>query len=163
MQVHCEKKVFSAKTLIIAIAPWNVCDLINGFDRPSFANSYMYHVEGKLRTPFSARKYNLFSPHHPVITITTESDGSHLFYTRHPFDDFKKYFEKFRIIKEHPWVPSIRLSSEKVYDEKIRENIYQASSFNLDGLEDAYINGLFCARKINEYLNVQCSTSKIQE
>lgn len=154
----CGQEQLIAKSIIISTQPWEASKLID-MPHASFAGAHMYHIQGEICAKYKARKYNFFSPHHQVIVISEEAPGSYLLYSRHVMERFDDYFVWHKLIKHIPWTPAIRLDSKMLWNERIEDNIYQSTSFNVEGLEDAYISGSYCARQIHTYLSRGISAS----
>ena len=114
----------------------------------------MYHLKGKARAQFSKLRYFSFADtlNYNICGVSKEADGTFLFYMR---DDVQKdlavFFDSYEVIARKTWDPAFRMGPRSDFKSEILgENVFQAGSLNIEGLEDAFLSGRFVASKIKK-------------
>ena len=108
----------------------------------------MIHVKGIAKKEISWKNYQLFSPPGNVQAVADLKDGTHLFYYKNETPDLKDYFENPYIIASKQWRPAGTINGHNLIESNRGNNMYLIGDYNIAGLEESYITGLFSANQI---------------
>ncbi|MCR4328629.1 MAG: FAD-dependent oxidoreductase [Patescibacteria group bacterium] len=138
-------------TNIVLALPYDKANMI--FDVPKPKNSgvpvYVFHVVGRREEIYLNKKIVFFRPeHHDITILWRQKSGSDIVFSKVANPDFHKYYELDHIVKRIHWGTSVVLSDENFVKQNIEEGVILASDYNLTGLEDSYITGVYAANKI---------------
>jgi len=117
----------------------------------SQVNTNMVHVQGIAKNEISWKNYQLFSPQGNVQAIADLKDGTYLFYYKNEPPPLKNYFKKFQIIAHKLWSPAGTINGHNLIESDRGSNMYLIGDYNIAGLEETYITGLFCANQIIQF------------
>ncbi|MFT4532495.1 MAG: hypothetical protein ACI9T8_000518 [Candidatus Saccharimonadales bacterium] len=85
------------------------------------------------------------------MSIAKELDGSFLIYSRVAEPDLEEYFSEYSMIATKQWLPAFNLIVEYLLiDQRIDDSTYLAGDFNIAGMEDAYITGIFVDNQVTK-------------
>ena len=110
--------------------------------------THMIHVRGSPKNIISKRNYQLFGPPSNVHSIANLKDGTFLFYYKNKQPSLNKYFYNPRIIAKKDWNPVGSINGNTLIESNRGNNMYLIGDFNIAGLEEAYITGIFAANQI---------------
>jgi len=71
-----------------------------------------------------------------------------MIYSHQAEPDLSKYFDSYEVKKSIHWTPAISIPGGDFVPQKLGRNVYLASDYNISGLEDAYLTGLYAANEI---------------
>jgi len=111
-------------------------------------NTNMIHVKGIAKKEISWKNYQLFSPSGNVQAVADLKDGTYLFYYKSETPDLKDYFENPYIIASKQWRPAGTINGHNLIESNRGNNMYLIGDYNIAGLEESYITGLFSANQI---------------
>ncbi len=112
-------------------------------------NTNMIHVKGIAKKEISWKNYQLFSPSGNVQAVADLKDGTYLFYYKSEMPDLKDYFENpYIIIASKQWRPAGTINGHNLIESNRGNNMYLIGDYNIAGLEESYITGLFSANQI---------------
>jgi len=111
-------------------------------------NTNMIHVKGIAKKEISWKNYQLFSPSGNVQAVADLKDGTYLFYYKNETPDLKDYFENPYIIASKQWRPAGTINGHNLIESNRGNNMYLIGDYNIAGLEESYITGLFSANQI---------------
>ena len=111
-------------------------------------NTNMLHVKGELKNNYKAKKYHLFAPPGNVQAIADLEDGTYLFYYKNNSSSVKDYFDNPEIISSKSWNPAGTINGHNLIECKRGNNMFLIGDYNIAGLEESYITGLYCANQI---------------
>jgi hypothetical protein len=111
-------------------------------------NTNMLHIKGFPRDIFSKKFYHLFTPFNEVQAIADLNNGTYLFYYRDKRPNLKSYFTKYQIISHHFWNPAGTINGHNLIESNRGNNMYLIGDYNIAGLEESYISGLYAANQI---------------
>ena len=147
-KIKSEDKFFYSKNIVLATdISWS----------KSFAgvkkvnkevNTNMLHVKGKLKNNYKAKKYHLFPPPGNVQAIADLEDGAYLFYYKNNSSSIQDYFDNPEIITSKSWNPAGTINGHNLIECKRGNNMFLIGDYNIAGLEESYITGLYCANQI---------------
>jgi hypothetical protein len=113
-------------------------------------NTKMLHIKGVPKRIITRKKYQLFSSPSNVQAIADLTDGSYLFYYRQNLPPLKHFFHNPRIIARKSWDPAGTINGHILIESNRGNNMYLIGDFNVAGLEESYITGIYCANQINQ-------------
>jgi hypothetical protein len=108
----------------------------------------MLHIKGNPNTIISKKRYQLFSPNSEVQAIANLQEGSYLFYYKHKQPSLKNYFSNYKVIGSQSWDPAGTINGHNLIESNRGKNMYLIGDFNIVGLEESYITGIYAANKI---------------
>ena len=109
---------------------------------------YMFHIDGQVRGQWGGGDYELAPGDLKICTIAHQTDGSHLLYTREWNPNLSKYFSNHQVIAHRHWNPAFHMNGDQLLDCQQDENLFLIGDHNVCGLEDAYITGVYAAKRI---------------
>lgn len=147
-KIKSKKDTFEVKNLVLATQiNWSKnFSGINKTNKPVSTN--MLHVKGQLKTDYPKKLYHLFTPPSNVQAIANLKDGSFLFYYKENQSDITNYFVNPTIINHHFWDPAGTINGHVLIESKRSDNLYLIGDYNIAGLEESYITGLYAANEI---------------
>lgn len=111
-------------------------------------NAYVFHVAGRLKPQWRQGQFELFKNPSPVIFIREQADGTHIFYSKTMTPNLKQYFEQPKVLFKKEWQPAFNIIGKTLVESEQGLGLFCAGDYNLIGLEDSYITGLYAARQI---------------
>ena len=111
-------------------------------------NTNMFHMKGLLKNNFKEKKYHLFSPPGNVQAIADLEDGTYLFYYKNEPPSLKDFFADPQIIASKKWEPAGTINGHNLIECNRGNNMYLIGDYNIAGLEESYITGLYSANQI---------------
>jgi len=107
------------------------------------------HVSGRRRSEFQPGKTAFLPPEHPVTVLMPIGNGGPEILFGHKSDpDLTPFFDEYRITDCVSWKTGIILSGPKWRPLSPRMNLYTIGDYNICGLEDSFLTGLFAANQI---------------
>jgi len=113
-------------------------------------STHMFHISGIPKDIVTRKSYQLFSPLGNEQAIADLKDGTYLFYNKDNYPPLKKYFSKPKIISHHFWNPAGTINGHTLIESNRGNNMYLIGDFNVAGLEESYISGLYAANQIKQ-------------
>ena len=147
-QIKTDNKLFYSKKIVLATPiTWskNFAN-IKRTNKP--VNTNMLHIAGKAQKKFSKGKYQLFSPFNEVQAIANLNNSTYLTYYRNEFPTLKRYFSDYKIISKHFWNPAGTINGHNLIESNRGNNMYLIGDYNVAGLEEAFITGIYAANQI---------------
>jgi hypothetical protein len=111
-------------------------------------DTHMLHVRGSPKDIISRKDYQLFGPPSNVQAIANLKDGTFLFYYKNKQPSLNRFFYNPQIIAKKHWNPVGTINGHYLVESYRGNNMYLIGDFNLAGLEEAYISGVYAANKI---------------
>jgi len=143
-------RMYCAKHVVIATQPWIAKKLLRLKRMNNTLSAHMFHLKGRLRPEWQKGREELFNPKSKTCVISKQRDGSYLIYTRTAYVDFGHFFEQYSIIGKKYWNPAFPCPGPILLDAEQGPNLYLAGDYNIGGLEDSCITGIYAANKIIE-------------
>jgi hypothetical protein len=148
-KIKNNKLVFSAKNIVLATQ----IDWSHRFANVTITNkpvcTKMVHITGVPKTIIQRKKYHFFSYPSNVQAIADLTDGSYLFYYRQNPPPLKHFFHNPQIIAQKSWDPAGTINGHILIDSDRGNNMYLIGDYNVVGLEESYITGIYCANLIH--------------
>jgi hypothetical protein len=146
--VKTKKKTYSARNVVVATPPHISKKLLGLRKIKGEVNAHMFHIKGDIKKKWSSSEQSLFSDKNRMLAIAHQLNDTYLFYSKGAHPKFKKYFDKYKIIKHKYWNPAFNLEGSELWKCKQDDNLYLIGDHNVCGLEDALITGLYAANQI---------------
>ena len=108
----------------------------------------MLHIKGTPKSFVDHKKYQLFSPPSNVQAMADLQDGTYLFYYKDKHPNLNDYFTKHKIIAHHFWNPAGAINGHNLIESNRGNNMYLIGDFNIVGLEEAFVTGIYGANQI---------------
>lgn len=105
------------------------------------------HVAGRRRAAYRPGKIVFFRPGEPTTVLLPLADCDLLF-TRTPDPDLSAYYEQHTVLDCVRWKTAIVLSGKTWRCLAPRPNLYTIGDYNICGLEDSFLTGMFAANQI---------------
>ncbi|MBD3280203.1 FAD-dependent oxidoreductase [Candidatus Dojkabacteria bacterium] len=146
--VKTNKTEYEATNLILATPPNTTAKLL-GMDTPKGGvNVHMLHIEGKLKSRYEKFDFHFFDSNSQILVISKQEDNSFLLYSKDKDPDLSEYFNNWKIIISHFWNPAFHLQKHPLADNDIKRNLFVIGDYNVCGLEDSFVTGIYAANKI---------------
>ena len=111
-------------------------------------STHMLHIKGKPLGGIARKNYHVFSSTSPVQAVADLHDGTYLVYYKDTQPPLEQFFHASEIIAHHYWDPAGRINGHTLIDCDRGNNMYLIGDYNVAGLEDAYITGVYAANRI---------------
>ena len=147
-QVKCEEHRYRAERVVLSV-PGAVGDRLLGLrNTAKREDCHVFHIEGKRRALYRPKSSLIMKPEDEILMFFPLPDGIDVVYSRLAEPDFSRYYENHTIIAQHFWQPAIQLSQSEWRPLQRKPNLFTIGDYNICGLEDSYLTGLFAANKI---------------
>lgn len=147
------ERTYYAKNLVIATPIHVSKKLLNLKEIKKPVSAHMFHLFGSIKEKWNEGEEEVFHQESQTLAIAHQRDGTYLFYTRQPYPDFEKYFTSFKILQKKYWDPAFNLNGSVLLDSKQGKNLYLVGDYNVCGLEDSFITGIYAANQIIKGFN----------
>ncbi|MCX6715472.1 MAG: FAD-binding protein [Candidatus Taylorbacteria bacterium] len=141
---------YESKNVVIATEPWQAKKFYDVEYNSDYVKAYMRHVVGVPLRRYSKKNYVLFSSRADIIAIAKQSDGTYLVYSHEEKLDLSDYFTTFQVLFERWWCPAFLYCRRGLVEADRGDGLYLIGSYNVDGLEDCAITGIWAARQIKK-------------
>lgn len=116
------------------------------------------HVQGRRRPGFQPGKIVFLRPGQPAtILLPLPAAGCELLFSHTGQPDLSPFYESYEVVRRAAWNPAIILSGGIWRPLAPRPNLFTIGDYNICGLEDSFLTGLFAANRILK--NVGCYSS----
>ena len=148
--VKTDTATFTAKNVVLAT---DICTSkkfidIKQINKPIQTN--MVHIKGTPNKMIARKKYHLFHSNSNTQAIAHTAENTFLFYHKKDQPHISRYFSNHQTIATHKWDPAGTINGHILLDSIRGNNMYLIGDYNVAGLEESYITGLFCANQILE-------------
>lgn len=110
---------------------------------------YVFHVVGRRKEPYKDKMVVFLRPKkHKISILWKQKTGSDIIFSKISDPKFELYYEHHRIIKKIYWKTGTVLSGRTWVKQDLDKGLYLASDYNICGLEDAFITGIYAANRI---------------
>jgi hypothetical protein len=147
-KIKSNKNLFYAKNIVLATEiGWSKNFAgVKKTNKPVSTN--MLHIQGEPKDIITQKKYHLFSVDSNVQGIANLGDGTYLFYYKDKQPSLERFFSKHQIIGSHFWDSAGTINGHRLIESNRSKNMYLIGDFNIAGLEESYITGLYAANQI---------------
>ncbi|MBU1136117.1 MAG: FAD-dependent oxidoreductase [Nanoarchaeota archaeon] len=138
---------FYAKNIVFAALEKELKGVYN-LPKPKIQQPiYVFYVNGKRKKRYMNKRAIIFNPKESSVYLIMNELGYETVYSKNLNPDFDKYYEKNYKIKRFYWNVAMPFSNNLI-DQKLEENVYLASDYNIPGLEYSFLSGLYAANQI---------------
>ena|SRR3989338_2253525 len=110
---------------------------------------YVFEVSGKRKQIYEGKPVVFFQPKKHEITILWKQEtGSDVIFSKTSNPKLENYYDSHKVIKKIYWPTACVLSGKNWYEQDLGDGLYLASDYNICGLEDAFITGVYAANRI---------------
>jgi hypothetical protein len=134
--------------LVVATPPHVAQRLLGLAAKGGAVPVHMFEMSGRLRSPWNRGRIHMFGADDPTFGIARQSDGSILFCSKEPNPPFDRFFTSWDVVEHKHWNPAFNLSGANLVECELQPGLYVAGDYNVCGLEDAYLTGLYAANQI---------------
>jgi len=147
-KIKTNNDTFFAKNLVLATEiSWSqhFAD-IKEMNKP--VSTHMLHIRGTPKTIIARKRYQLYCHPSIVQSIADIRDGTYLFYYKDKQPPLEKFFNNPQTIAHHFWDPAGRINGHILIESDRGNHMYLIGDYNIAGLEEAYITGMYAANQI---------------
>jgi hypothetical protein len=112
---------------------------------------HVFHITGKRKPLYRPKRSLLMGAGEEIKLFFPLPDGVDVVYSSSAEPDFSRYYNDYHIIAHHHWQPAIQLSRQEWRPLQKEPGLFTIGDYNICGLEDSYLTGLFAANKIIEH------------
>jgi len=147
-KIKTERDTFFTKNLVLATEiSWSSNFAgINKMNKP--VSTHMLHVRGTPKKIIARKKYQLYCHPSTVQSIADLRDGTYLFYYKDKQPHLDNFFSNPQVIAHQFWNPAGRINGHTLIESDRGNNMYLIGDYNIAGLEEAYITGMYAANQI---------------
>jgi hypothetical protein len=147
-KIKINKEVIQSKNIVMA-TQINWSKHFSGVKKANLpVSTNMLHVKGNPKKIISRKCYHLYSPPSKVQAIANLKDGTFLFYYKDKQPNLNYYFSNPKIIAKKFWNPVGTINGHSLIESNRGNNMYLIGDYNIAGLEESYITGIFAANQI---------------
>jgi hypothetical protein len=147
-KIKLNKQIFQSKNIVLA-TQINWSKKIAGIDKTNLpVSTNMLHIKASPKKIISRKSYHLFYPTSNVQAIADLKDGTYLFYYQDKQPDLKNYFNNPKILANKFWDPVGTINGHNLIESYRGKNMYLIGDYNIAGLEESYITGIYAAKQI---------------
>lgn len=147
-KIKSNKHIFHSKNIVLATdIGWS--KRFAGVKKTNLpVNTNMLHVKGNPKSIIAKKDYQLFSYPSNVQAIATLKDGTFLFYYKNKQPKLDLYFSNPRIVAYRKWEPAGTINGHTLIESNRGQGMFLIGDYNVAGLEESYITGIFAANQI---------------
>lgn len=147
-KIKVAKQILNAKNIVLA-SQINWSKKFAGVKKTNKpVDTNMLHVKGIPKRIIARKDYQLFSYPSIVQAMANLKDGSYLCYYKKKQANLNDFFKTSEIIAHKYWDIAGTINGHNLIECKRGNNMYLIGDFNVAGLEESYITGIFAANKI---------------
>ena len=112
---------------------------------------YVLHVIGKREEIYRKKKIIFFkTSEHDITILWRQHTGSDIIFSLIKNPDLDKYYKYHYVVKKIFWNNALAMSgpAKTWASHKLEKNIWLASDYNICGLEDSFLTGVYTAKQI---------------
>lgn len=149
-QVATRERRYVAKRVVLSTPVAASAPLMRVPDDAQQIPCHVFHLHGRRRSLYRPKGSLVMDPLDEIKIFDVQPDGIDVVYSTHAAPDFGRYYETYTLVEHHFWRPAIQLSRAEWRPLQPRPNLFTIGDYNICGLEDSYVTGLFAANKIIE-------------
>ena len=143
----CDSHIISENIILATDILWS--KYFAGVDNTNLPiKTNMYYIKGIPKTIISNKKYHLFKPDSNIQAIANLNNGFFLFYYKNKKPLLQNFFDRYRVIESKAWDCAGTINGHTLIESNRDRNMYLIGDYNIAGLEEAYITGLYAANQI---------------
>ncbi len=152
-KIKVNGNIFQSKNIVLATQ----IDWSKRFTKLNMTNlpvsTNMLHIKGDPKKIISKKDYHLFSPSDKVQGIANIKNGTFLLYYKEKKPLLRNFFNNPQILAHKYWNPAGTINGHTLIESNRGNNMYLIGDFNIAGLEESYITGIYAA---NQIINSKC-------
>ena len=147
-KIKINKEFIQSKNIVLATSiTWSKKYAgVSKTNRP--VRTHMLYIKGIPEGLISQKKYQLFNPGNNIQAIANLGNRSFLVYYKNVKPCLDTFFIKSQIIESKTWDCAGTINGHILIESNRGNNMYLIGDYNIAGLEEAYISGLFAANQI---------------
>jgi hypothetical protein len=145
--IRTTSKEVHAKNLVLATEPWIAKEFFEIGEINQIIKGCAYYVKGVPRHKFDGLKVILFSSRSIPIALCKEENG-YILFSRSKDVDLSEFFSNYEVVETCDWDPAFLDAGPKLTKLDRGEGLYLVGSYNIEGMEDCYITGIYAANMI---------------
>ncbi len=147
-KIKVNGKVFQSKNIVLA-TQINWSKQFVGIDKTNLpVSTNMLHIKGNPKKIISRKSFHLFSPSNSLQAIANLKDGTFLFYYKDKQPNLKHFFNNPKVLAYQYWNPAGTINGHNLIESNRGNNMYLIGDYNIAGLEESYITGIYAANQI---------------
>ena len=148
-KIRAGDKTLSAKNVVLAL-PYHNAKLLYDVPKPEHnIPIYVLEVIGERNKCCRNKKVVFFKPdEHEITILWKQTTGTDIIFSKVQDPNLGMYYTSHNIVNKIYWETAIVLSGSKWLEQRLEKGLYLASDYNICGLEDAYITGVYAANHI---------------
>ncbi|MCK4365269.1 MAG: NAD(P)-binding protein [Thermoplasmatales archaeon] len=147
-KIKSGKDFFHSKNIVLA-TEINWSQRFAGVKKTNLpVDTNMLHIKGNPKSIIAKKEYQLFSYPSNVQAIATLKDETFLFYYKNKQPSLDRYFANPKIISHKHWKPAGTINGHTLIECNRGNNMFLIGDYNVAGLEESYITGIFAANQI---------------
>lgn len=153
-RVATARSEFHARQIVIAAPSHNVrefCPELDDARRNGVREIPVstLHIAGRRRAEYFPGRTVFLKPGEPAtVLLHLPGQACDIVFSQTGAPNLSAYYEEHRIIGQTQWKTAIQLSGPTWRPLMPRDNLYMIGDYNICGLEDSYLTGLFAANRI---------------
>jgi len=141
-------KRYHSQNLVIALPIHRTKKLIHLPNIKKPITAHMTHVSGVLKVCNKGQE-ELFGTTSNILAIARQQNETYIFYSKNCVK-LQDYFEKYHIIAHKFWNPAFNTNGNVLIECKQGDGLYLIGDYNICGLEDSCITGIYAANQISK-------------
>ncbi len=106
------------------------------------------HVRGTRRSEYMPGKTVFLRAEHPVRVLWPQRNGIDIIFSPEPEPDLSAYYSDYEVVAAAAWKTAVQLNFGAFRPLQPSPNLFTIGDYNICGLEDSYVTGLFAANRI---------------
>jgi len=148
--VKSTRHQYIAKRVVLSTPVAASAELLDMPGTAQEISCHVFHIDGKRRSLYHPKRSLLMGAHDEIKIFFPQPDGIDVVYSDHAEPNFDRYYEEFIVIEHHFWKTAIQLSQDEWRPLQPKHNLFTIGDYNICGLEDSYLTGLYAANQIIE-------------
>jgi len=147
-KIKTNGNIFQSKNLVLATQiDWSKrFAVVDNSNLPVSTN--MIHIKGDPKKIITRKNYQLFNPPDNIQAIANLNDGTYLLYYKEKKPLLRNFFYNPQILAYKYWNPAGTINGHTLIESNRGNNMYLIGDFNIAGLEESYITGIYAANQI---------------
>lgn len=147
-KIKANDKIIQSKNIVLA-TQINWSKRFAGVKKTNLpVDTHMLHIRGAPKDIISRKDYQLFGPPSNVQAIAYLHNGTFLFYYKNKQPSLNQFFDNPQIIAHKFWDHAGTINGHTLIESNRGNNMYLIGDYNVAGLEESYITGIFAANQI---------------
>lgn len=142
-------KIFVAENIVLAL-PYLSARLL--YDVPQSHHNipvYVIEVTGHRNRCCQNKEVVFFRPdEHEITILWQQKTGTDIIFSKVEHPKLEMYYASHSVVNKIYWETAVVLSGAEWLEQKLEKGLYLASDYNICGLEDAFITGVYAANQI---------------